>query len=636
MSRVFFYVQHLLGIGHLRRAAVLARALVAGGFDVLLVSGGAPVEGLALGGARFHQLPPLRAADESLRDLARLDGSPVDEAFQRQRIDVLLGLLRAEAPDVVLTEQFPFGRTRLRFELLPLLEAARGLPKRPLIACSVRDVVRRAGPERIAETEQILRALFDAVLIHGDPRLVPFERSFAGWARIKERAFYTGYVSERDLAQGMHGSAEGKDEVVVSVGGGAVGAPLLKAAVAARPKTALADRHLAIAAGREPAGAGPGRARRRGRASSSSRRAPDFTTLLGNATLSISQAGYNTVIETLCCADRAVLVPFASERETEQADRAEALAERGMVAVVPPGTLSAQSLADAVGRALAGPSLKSFPPCDVDGGPKTAALLHRLLASMSTWADLSDEAARWREAGRTAELWWRDDDAADVGPALERLLAIHRDSGVPLALAVVPATATQALADRLGRRAGRRSASAWLCARQSCRVGDDKKIELGTERPAMLVLGELGTGRMALERLFGARPLPVLVPPWNRIAPALVPTLPEIGFAGLSTFGARRRTHPVRGLLEVNTHVDLIDWKGGRGFVGEAAALDALVAALARARASGEPVGVLSHHLAMDGGAWDFLRSMWQKALKMPGLRIRPAHELFATGGGRG
>jgi len=75
-----------------------------------------------------------------------------------------------------------------------------------------------------------------------------------------------------------------------------------------------------------------------------------------------------------------VLVPFATERETEQADRAQALAERGMVTAVPPGMLSAQSLADAVGRALAGPSLKSFPPCDVDGGAKTAALLHRLLA----------------------------------------------------------------------------------------------------------------------------------------------------------------------------------------------------------------------------------------------------------------
>ena len=283
----------------------------------------------------------------------------------------------AEAPDIVVTEQFPFGRTRLRFELLPLLEAAQGLRKRPLIACSVRDVVRRAGPERVAETAQILERLFDAVLIHGDPRLVPFERSFAGWARIKERAFYTGYVSERDLAQGMR-SAEGEDEVVVSVGGGAVGAPLLKAAIAARPKTALADRTWRLLLGENlPAQARAALAGAAGIVIEPAR--PDFTALLGDATLAISQAGYNTTIETLCCADRAVLVPFATERETEQADRAQALAERGMVAVVPPGMLSAQGLADAVGRALAGPSLKSFPACDVDGGPKTAALLHRLL-----------------------------------------------------------------------------------------------------------------------------------------------------------------------------------------------------------------------------------------------------------------
>ena len=91
------------------------------------------------------------------------------------------------------------------------------------------------------------------------------------------------------------------------------------------------------------------------------------------------------------------------------------------------------------------------------------------------------------------------------------------------------------------RRRRRRLPTVWpasrasICFSMAMRTSitprrDDKKIELGTERPAMLVLGELGTGRMALERLFGARPLPVLVPPWNRIAPALVPTLPEIGF----------------------------------------------------------------------------------------------------------
>jgi hypothetical protein len=116
-----------------------------------------------------------------------------------------------------------------------------------------------------------------------------------------------------------------------------------------------------------------------------------------------------------------------------------------------------------------------------------------------------------------------------------------------------------------------------------------------------------------------------------------VQTLPEIGFKGLSTYGPRRRPRPARGLLEINTHVDLIDWKGGRGFVGESTALDLLVSALTRARtasppASAEPAGVLSHHLAMDGKAWDFLRSLWQRATIMPGLRIDPARGLFAAG----
>lgn len=377
-ARIFFYVQHLLGIGHLRRAATLARALAAGGFDVVLVSGGAPVEGLALGKARLHQLPPLRAADESLRDLARLDGTPPDEAFLRERARILIGLLQAEAPDILITEQFPFGRTRLRFELMPLLVAARAQAKAPLIVCSVRDVVRRGRPERVAETEQLVEQWFDAVLIHADPRLVAFGRSFAGWERIKARAFYTGYVSEHDLARTTQG-ADGSGEVIVSVGGGATGAPLLEAAIAARPETALADRtwrllvgddlpeaHRAKLAGGEGIVIEPARS--------------DFTTLLRNATLSISQAGYNTTIETLCCADRAVLVPFGTERETEQADRASLLADRGMVAMVAPGTLSPRSLADAVAHVLAGPSLRSFPRCDAGGGPATAALLHRLMA----------------------------------------------------------------------------------------------------------------------------------------------------------------------------------------------------------------------------------------------------------------
>ena len=250
---------------------------------------------------------------------------------------------------------------------------------------------------------------------------------------------------------------------------------------------------------------------------------------------------------------------------------------------------------------------------------------------MSSWQALDDEAMRWQEAGRTAQLWWRDDDAADSGPALDRLLGLHRETGTPLSLAVVPAHATPALADRLAAEPGVDLLQHGYAHLNHAAPGE-KKAELGPHRPAMIVLGELGTGWLALERLFGGRALSVMVPPWNRIAPALVPTLPEIGFSGLSTFGLRRRPRPVSGLLQINTHVDLIDWKSGRGFAGAAAVLGALVAALAHARTvSDEPVGLLSHHLAMDGGAWDFLRSMWEKAPIMPGIRIQPAHELFAA-----
>ena len=59
--KVFFYVQHLLGIGHLRRAVTLAQALEAAGFEVTLASGGKPVEGLPMQGFRLSQLPPAQS-----------------------------------------------------------------------------------------------------------------------------------------------------------------------------------------------------------------------------------------------------------------------------------------------------------------------------------------------------------------------------------------------------------------------------------------------------------------------------------------------------------------------------------------------------------------------------------------------
>ena len=171
---------------------------------------------------------------------------------------------------------------------------------------------------------------------------------------------------------------------------------------------------------------------------------------------------------------------------------------------------------------------------------------------MSGWQALDDEVARWRDAGRDVELWWRDDDAADTGAALDRLLELQRQTAVPLALAVVPARATQALAERL---AGAPAIDVLQhgYAHANHALPPDKKSELGPHRPAMLVLGELGTGRMALERLFASRALPVLVPPWNRIDEGLVGRLAFGPCVRLSTYGPHPGPAPAAA-GRINTH----------------------------------------------------------------------------------
>ena len=76
--RVFFYVQHLLGIGHLRRTATLARALDAAGLDVTVVSGGSAVPGLDIGNSRLWQLPPVRAVDLFFKVLVDENDQQID------------------------------------------------------------------------------------------------------------------------------------------------------------------------------------------------------------------------------------------------------------------------------------------------------------------------------------------------------------------------------------------------------------------------------------------------------------------------------------------------------------------------------------------------------------------------------
>jgi hypothetical protein len=239
------------------------------------------------------------------------------------------------------------------------------------------------------------------------------------------------------------------------------------------------------------------------------------------------------------------------------------------------------------------------------------------------WAALHAALDAVGERGDSIRLWWRDDDAGRDRPELTRLLELADCHDLPLALAVVPMW----LED--GAQAGiAASRQATVLQHGFAHVDhappNAKSIELGG-RVLDAVIAELDRGRNILQDAFGSAFLAVLVPPWNRLDPGLIDRLSACGFIGLSTFGRRSLPELAPGLAQVNTHLDPIDWRGTRLFVGEVAALTRLVAMLD----ADEPIGILSHHLAMDEAGWAFLDRLLSVLAAHPGARLCGPGELF-------
>lgn len=265
------------------------------------------------------------------------------------------------------------------------------------------------------------------------------------------------------------------------------------------------------------------------------------------------------------------------------------------------------------------------------------AMPHSADAPAPAWGALMGELDAWMAAGRTAAFWWRDDDATDHGPALDRLLGLRVEADVPLALAVVPARATGALRERLAGEPGIAVLQHGY-SHQNFASGDARSIELDDSRPAEYVVAELAMGGQALERF--AQRLPILVPPWNRMAPHLVPFLPEIGIRGLSMIGARTRRVPVRGLRQNNVHLDVIDWRGkrtgtARGFLGVENVLADTIGHLAARRTGDadpeEATGLMTHHADMDDASFGFVAEFVIRTRDHPAVVWRPASEVFSV-----
>lgn len=336
-----------MGSGHLVRMAALARALERAGAAVRLIAGGRPLAHLDLSGLAIDWLPPVQSDGLDYARLLDPSGQPVSQDYRAARIEAARAALAGFGPDLLVTETWPLGRGALRDEFAVLAQAARD--RAACLVASVRDVPEPPSPRKAARARAAL-AGFQGLLVHGDPLI----HDVAGvWETPTDfPVFYAGYIAT-PLPPALE-----TDEVLVAVGSGIIGRPLLRRAAEAaglshRPYRLLVggeDAAAFVASLPGPAMAEPARA--------------DYRARLAGAAASVSLAGYNTVNDLLGCATPAVIVPMAEAGEQEQRLRGSALAGLGF-RLADIETLTARALASAVEAAIAaGPRAPAGLPLD--------------------------------------------------------------------------------------------------------------------------------------------------------------------------------------------------------------------------------------------------------------------------------
>ncbi len=349
---LLFYCQHSLGIGHLTRSFALAQALSAR-FRVVFLNGGRLPPGLPVpADVQIVDLPPL-GMDDGHTLVSRGETQDV-AALQAQRRERIAAAVQRERPAVLLVELFPFGRKKFASEILPMIRLARGQTGGAArVVCSLRDILVNARPDQQRHDDRargLADRYFDAVLVHADPALAQLEESFRPSRPMRTPVHYTGYV----VPQRQQAAAVPRgDHLLVSAGGGIVGEPLFRAVLAARVHLQAQGLHLPlrlIAGPFLPETAWQSlRAQVQGLADVELlRQVPDMVDEMRRARASLSQCGYNTALDIVGAGVPALVVPYATATENEQAARAQRLAARGALQWLDPAQLTPERLSQAL------------------------------------------------------------------------------------------------------------------------------------------------------------------------------------------------------------------------------------------------------------------------------------------------
>ncbi len=379
--KIACYCQHVLGIGHFHRSLSICEELSLR-HDTVMILGGPEVP-LPETDVRFFHLPGLKMDETFSNLLPCREGADVQQ-IKEQRQKELFSFLQEYQPDVFLVELYPFGRKAFRFELDPVLQSMKSGALSPCLRlCSLRDILvekkkREKYENRVLAT---LNELFDGLLVHSDPAVIPLEQTFSRLHEISIPLHYTGFIARPAAAEIENSIRQqlmlqpAEKLIVASIGGGSVGAELLHAVVDTAPVLNEQKLHFHLFCGPYSAPQLKASLQQKSGADVTIHSfSKDFPQWLQAADLSISMAGYNTCMNILAAKVPALLYPFAQNREQEM--RIAAFSHSAPLAALNKTDLKPENLAKQILKMLQ--FGKKDSPVNLDGVQETSQIIEIL------------------------------------------------------------------------------------------------------------------------------------------------------------------------------------------------------------------------------------------------------------------
>jgi predicted glycosyltransferase len=326
------------------------------------------------------------------------------------RRQLLLQAFAEFQPDVMVTELFPFGRKQFRFELLPLLEHVRQQSRRTMVVSSVRDILvtRKDQEEYEKRVCDLVNTFYDLILVHGDKNFQKFDETFSRVNDLRCPVAYTGYVVQQKdpnttEACRLQLTEQGHPVIVASNGSGQylTGQMLLETVLrAAQLLQSRIPHEFHVFAGPlmpEEAYSRLQTLTRESRNVWLSRYTPDLAAMLKRAEVSVSMAGYNTMMDVLSSRVRALVYPVTSNGDQEQCVRAERLARAGVIDVIRTEELTPEELARKLERALSKTPTPLTLNCE--GAVNSVLILKKYLAAHRECSFDTPETWLWSQEG---------------------------------------------------------------------------------------------------------------------------------------------------------------------------------------------------------------------------------------------